>query len=471
MRHHVPDLALLFVGLSAVALVVYHAATWPVTHDEALTYNLFLAGPWPDVFRGHSNNHALFTWLAKASVTALGPSAFTLRLPTVLAAAGYVAAAASIARRRFAGVGGPVVLALLCFNPLVLDYLVAARGYGLALALLMGAERMLLVGRTDARGCRVIGVCAGLSVAANLAFAVPAGVVLAIATVVRRRTRLAWLHLSAPAALAAGAVLWPYLAQATPGQFYLGRPSARDAVADLYGASVRHDRTAAASLADVGNPHPRSGWTPADATGLAVVVVALSLAGMRRGPPPAAVFIPVGCVAAVLAMHVLLGTRWPVARTVVYLVPTGTLAVAAAVRRPTPALVAAAVLLATYAAQLPTRCLRYARYDAGSATVFSAVAADVTAHPLGRPARVNGSWVYAEALTFYRSTRHAEAWLAPVDRHDPAAPAGFDYFVYNPADYPGLTGVEVIYADPESGARVGRVRTGVAASAAATDGG
>ena len=259
VRRSPSEFALLLVGLSAVALVVYRAAAFPVTHDEAFTYNAFLAGPWSDVLRGHSNNHALFTWLAKASVTTFGPSAFAVRLPTVLAAAAYVAAAASIAARRFAGVAGPVVMALLTFNPLVLDYLTAARGYGLALALLLWAERALLVGQADARGCRGLGVCAGLSVTANLAFAVPAAVVLSTAAVAWRRVPRAWLHLSAPAALAASAVLWPYAGQLTAGQFYLGHPTATDSVADLYGASVHHDRTAAVTLADVGEPHPRSG--------------------------------------------------------------------------------------------------------------------------------------------------------------------------------------------------------------------
>ena len=159
--------------------------------------------------------------------------------------------------------------------------------------------------------------------------------------------------------------------------------------------------------------------TAADAIGIGVVLAGIAVAAPkpaapRRGDPAVAVFA--GCAAAIVALHVALGTRWPVARTAVYLIPTGTLAVALTARRPTPALVAATVVLAAYAAQVPTRCLRYARYDAGSAAVFDAVAADAAARPLARPARLGGSWIYVPALTFYRSARQAEPWLAPIGR-------------------------------------------------------
>ncbi|MGB9606283.1 MAG: hypothetical protein ACPL88_10455, partial [Bryobacteraceae bacterium] len=129
--------ALLLAGLGCVS--VYRAATQSITADEAFTYNHFAGGDEP-VRVYDANNHVLFTWLARASVGVFGLSELSLRLPAVLGGWFYLAAVSVLARRLY-GRGWLFLLAVaaLALNPFVLDFLSAARGYGLALALLMWA--------------------------------------------------------------------------------------------------------------------------------------------------------------------------------------------------------------------------------------------------------------------------------------------------------------------------------------------
>ena len=64
---------------------VYRAATQSVTIDEAFTYNAFLAGPVDDLFTKYdANHHILNSLLAKLSISLLGLSELTLRLPSLL---------------------------------------------------------------------------------------------------------------------------------------------------------------------------------------------------------------------------------------------------------------------------------------------------------------------------------------------------------------------------------------------------
>lgn len=136
--------AALVAGL--FALCAWRAATQAISHDEAVTWLSYLDGPLSGVFEGwRANNHVLHSLLAWFSVHAFGTSELSLRLPALLGAALYLLAARRLSRRLF-GDGRLHLLALLLLaaNPLVLDLLVAARGYGLALALMLWAALLLL---------------------------------------------------------------------------------------------------------------------------------------------------------------------------------------------------------------------------------------------------------------------------------------------------------------------------------------
>ena len=132
----------LWVILAAVlSMSVYRAVTQSLTIDEAFTYNDYVAVPWEQA-RLHvdPNNHVLHTLLAKVSVGWWGPSEWAIRVPSLTGGAIYMLAALGLVLAVFGGSWTTVlVFCALVLNPIVLDYMSAARGYSLALGLQFAA--------------------------------------------------------------------------------------------------------------------------------------------------------------------------------------------------------------------------------------------------------------------------------------------------------------------------------------------
>jgi len=85
-----------------------------------------------------------------------------------------------------------LAVCLLALNPLVLDFMVAARRYGMALALWMISAVLLLdesIQPGSSRRTMLAGAALALSVTANLVFVLPAAALAAIAAflILRRR--------------------------------------------------------------------------------------------------------------------------------------------------------------------------------------------------------------------------------------------------------------------------------------------
>jgi hypothetical protein len=124
----------------AFAWVVARAYYQAITMDEAVTYSNFVApgglGPWSP----HANNHVLNSMLMRLFTSLFGLSPLTARAGALIGAAFYIAAAYRLCRLIATGFFIQwVVFVCLVFNPFVQDFLVAARGYGLASAFLMCA--------------------------------------------------------------------------------------------------------------------------------------------------------------------------------------------------------------------------------------------------------------------------------------------------------------------------------------------
>jgi hypothetical protein len=165
-------------------LNVYRALNQSITHDEALSYNAFASQNWRTIFFSfNSNNHVLHSALMRISTTLLGLSHLSVRLPALIGGLLYMAAMERICRDFFIQRNTYLlVLSASILSPFVLDYLVIARGYSLALGFLMLA---FLIGRriivsvskqeeiSNSQAILFSTLC-GLSVAANLAFAFPA---------------------------------------------------------------------------------------------------------------------------------------------------------------------------------------------------------------------------------------------------------------------------------------------------------
>src|SRR5581483_8855037 len=126
-----------------------------------------------------ANHHFLNTLLMRLSTAIFGVSEWSLRLPALGGAALYFTAVYRLCRKAF-GEGWMFLLAvaLLSLNPFVLDFMAAARGYGLALALWTWALTLVYeeLSGPDLRSRELMlaGAAMALSVTANLIFVVPA---------------------------------------------------------------------------------------------------------------------------------------------------------------------------------------------------------------------------------------------------------------------------------------------------------
>ncbi|MDD4872883.1 MAG: glycosyltransferase family 39 protein [Kiritimatiellae bacterium] len=166
------------IGIS-VCLMTYtgiRAYRLPFVHDEGVTYLLFLLNGASSLMDCYSaNNHFLNTILMYCSSKLFGNSELALRLPNVLFHAVFMLAVFLFIRRRFSN---PVLFIsaflVLNMNPFVLDFFSLARGYGIAMALMMLGIFFFMRGmRKEDRGHRDILAafwCAGFAAFANLSF-------------------------------------------------------------------------------------------------------------------------------------------------------------------------------------------------------------------------------------------------------------------------------------------------------------
>jgi hypothetical protein len=238
-------------GLWCVCL--YRAATQSFVHDEAWTWELYLSQPLSDTFHHFSaSNHFLNTLLMRFCMDIFGLSELSLRLPTLAGAALFFWATYRIARRAFDS-DFIMLLAIgaIALNPLTLDFMVAARGYGLGLGLLMWAFSEMLEALASRRSPRnaslaLIGTALTLSATATLIFALPAMLlgILFLALQAREMRGSAWLALLVPAAMVGAlfAASYPFnpFDPAQRADFYYGAHTAMESARDLAASALQH---------------------------------------------------------------------------------------------------------------------------------------------------------------------------------------------------------------------------------------
>ena len=232
--------------LFAMAWAIARAAVQSITVDEAITYNIF-------VFNRRflwyaANNHILNSTLMYGFTRLLGLSQLTARLPALIGAAFYITAVYRLCRLLGASLFVQLTLFVcLVFNPFIFDYLVAARGYGLALGFLMWA----IVYSAEAHvqqtsllaACAVSSLCAGLSVDANFSFAfVNLAAMTAILVCAWRRRPKEWTRLLAACVLpgaAVFAIVSGYaLLHTHPGELIYGATSLGETFGTVIDASL-----------------------------------------------------------------------------------------------------------------------------------------------------------------------------------------------------------------------------------------
>jgi uncharacterized membrane protein len=489
-------------------VAVYRASTQSIAHDEALTYEWFLDGSVYHLLHFNSTNHVLFTILAKFFVKLFGTTELSLRAPSLIGAAGYLTFTYLLCRRLFGhGMLFLLSIAMLCLNPLLMDFMAAARGYSLGMAFLVAA--MYMLSRLVARGpfnpddpgerhdSTIASVLLGLSVAANLSNIFPAAsLTIAFLAIVferpllgfrwlsERKLRIFVLYFIVPGPLVGLFIMWPFLIQARPAQFYAGLNQASDALRDLFNSSFLYKWTGDVYSTSLGAVPPSPGSWQQRMSDLGVDVIfplvfffvflglilvsRSSMKSRERETADSRLFgtAAIACVLLTILSHVLLKVNYPVSRTCLYFIPLFTLSSLLIARELSfrfpryhlkmVGMIVAVAVIFDYALSLNTKYFRYNAYDVISRQLFWCISDD--AHSRGLTGvRVGGTWWYEPEINFYRRRYKAE-WMKPYDVKDRSyfwespnslPPAEYDYFVFTSASDPGLTGpgVRTIFRD------------------------
>ena len=243
----------LLLGAVAVIWLVHRAQVQSITIDEANTFRTFVQAGHYNLWTPFSNNHVLNTLVMRLLYWLFGMSHLSARGPALLGGVIYIAASYFLCTLLTGEwiLRLPLFVSFIC-NPFVMDYLVAARGYGLAIGFLTLA--VALVVRTLLRleateGERIgatacISGCAGLSFCANFSFAYANVVLLCVflAKVCprvahwRSRARLAFAAV-APATALVLCIAGPMLLRFPRRELYWGTKSLYDMWQYIYRAS------------------------------------------------------------------------------------------------------------------------------------------------------------------------------------------------------------------------------------------
>jgi len=421
-----------------------------MTIDEAFTYNLYLSKNLHVILTHFdANNHVLFTLLAKAAVSLLGKAEWVVRLPTILAGLLYLVVACKLCRLLL-GCGWLFLLGLgaMSLNPYLLDFLSAARGYGLAIALLMLAIYFLLL-YLDSTGEQFlprVGVTLGLSVAANLNMIFPAAAIV-LAAWVLARTRI-WTMVSKlglPMLIVAFCILVVPLSHATRGQFYAGNDSISGTAVSLTALSVWHPRST--SEMDHYITVPVAMW-------IGWLVAILVIAVLRHSVQTRFLGLSFGInILLLIGGHYALGLKYPDFRTAVYFIPLFTLLILAFLKTLDKLrwlqLVCALPLLALvalYVAEWNVSVYGEWPFDSSSRNVGKLLRER-------RPKRVYASWELVEALNYYRD-RYNLTEFPPLSSANPEG--DYDVYILSPSDYAVVSEkhLQTIFKDDRSGVLV-----------------
>jgi len=455
--------AVYLFAFARTLLCGYRALTQSITVDEATTYLNYVREHWANVWANYDpNNHVLYSILAQLSVRAFHASEFSLRLPSVLAGFFFVlglhrvlaAAIESAVIRWIAFVG-------ISLAPLMLDFAIAARGYGLGLALLIWAIYFSMSGRDLAAG-----ILAGLSMAAtfNLAFS---AIGLIAFPLIRDKGNLAERAIRSLVVLVSGsavflAICFPILQQVKTAQLYVGEPSIRAALYNLVFLTIR----AVPGHPGLFGTGPGARviqyvFLPALTIFIAVVTIR-----SRRSLLPAFTFLL--ALAAIVASHFLVGLNYPVDRLGLHLFVLLGLAWAIAVanvsNRWIQAVngVLAALLIVQFLSQFHTRYFTLWEFDSATKQVALRLR-DETRGAAPDSVSVSASWFHTPALEFYRRVWRI-APLKPIERHEHTLLDGFDYYALNLKEDDDLkaTGIPAdltpIFSDEFSGAILAKRR-------------
>ncbi len=438
--------------LSAVFALLWltaRASIQSVTIDEADTYLAYVGPSAPTHWNGSANNQLLNSLLMRLFTAVFGVSQLGIRIPALIGAAMYIYAAHRLVRR----ISGELVVQLplflcLVFNPFIMDHLVAARGYSLALA-------FLVLALAHYECCALASVCAGLSFTANFSFA------FVLATTILLVFLRGWRSGGKPArvlfqCVAPGAAIALFLAGSVlanwpRGQFAYGAYSWGETFHSIVEASLYEPNPFFV------NP-PLCRWLTKAASGVlllfGVIVVWRLIAAMRTADVRLRWLAALAVITALtMASHTLLFRSahmlLPKDRTAIYFVPLTFLVVGVLAAIPGGisrwALVSVLGLVATYF----VLCLRLTyfkewKFNADARQLYSVLAYYNHNHGVTDVAL---NWRYTAVLNFYRAQSGHET-LPHLETSGPPYPAGRQaYVMFYPDDWTFLRdhGLKIVF--------------------------
>jgi len=416
-----------------LAMSVYFAATQAFTHDEALTWQLYLATPLADIFNVFDpNHHFLATILFRVSTAIFGWSELANRLPSLLAAAFYfwivLELSWAVLDRRWLSLLAVIVLSA---NPLVLLYTVLARGYGISIALLLYGllEMLRFTEKRNALSLYKSAAALALSITANLTLIIPVCALSLCFFLVpwatlpekkakkqkaaepSRYTQCFRFGATIAGILVLFLIISP-LSQAKPEHFYVGADTVEQSLTSFTNtipAGILISVLLAVSFAFALRQNSATASRLAVLTGGATLI----------------------SVALLVIAHIAFGVRYPADRTGIYLVVLAPVCILAAIESAKewkPFAMAATAIMALvaiiYASQLNFRYFPFAAAANDSYIVLEKLRTLRTGQKA--PAKVGISWELEPVFNFYLLTKQWDFMYYP-DRSGPDA--DFDYYV------------------------------------------
>lgn len=449
----------LAAAIGLLGYTTYRALTLSITFDEVWSHNVYATASWEDILRFHppsANNHPGNSLLMKLSMHLLGDTTFSIRLPNLIAHGIYLVFSIALARRFRQPVWVLLAFFLLNFHPYLLDFFSLARGYGLAMAMVMAALYHLFAFRENAFSHHLawnMG-CAALSVVFNLSFLhffLANGLVMTLLILSHAR---AWNGTLKTALIVTGGRLLPLIATSIGLYLYLRQPvKALVAHQQLYyGGSTGFWTDTVFSLAHA-TLYKVDFWKYDVALILDILIVLLCAMVVAFGIEsaerkfslrlsPGVMALLLLCIPALTTslQHYWTGSLLLIYRTALFLVPVFMLAVVALLRTiaKLPELRFISITLGTMltlgVAGINLKTLNFTHtaewpFDADTQHMMRDLEADYILRHHGHQATIGLSWQLRSGLNYYLRENDFD-WLQPPGK-DGCQPGKDYYFVLN----------------------------------------
>ena len=481
-----PTAVAALISLFIFVYVAMRAAMISITHDEALTYAWHVTGDWLKIvlFRTPGlpdNNHVLHTLLCKISVSILGLSELTLRIPSLLGCLLYLLGLNLCLRRIIPGWLQVFGLLAIGLNPYVLDFLGLARGYGLGLGFTMVGLAALLASLAESPGkirqapAQLSMILFSLATLSNLSFLLVMGASLAVMFIAFVYAAIHARRESVPSGLPL-MMLLKIVMPVFPVLAYLLIPLKiihDNKLFDMGGHTGFWEDTVNSltwgTLYDskwlTDQDWMMDAWIIATLFVLPFVLWALSRSDRRRFTALSVIVAMTAIIVTEsLVQHALLNVAFLQGRRGIFLIPLFMLAslTLCGLPKKSPLWIVVAGWIAGAAVPailgvngLQSTNLQYVsdwKNDAGNRNVMLAIKEIILREKPSSPLHMRVDWVFEPTTNFYRHTLGLESSLLPLDRKGLDGPADLYYGMAIDEGAISKKGVRLVRREPVSGA-------------------